>query len=189
MKVSQSLIARCKKGDRRAQNKLFELCYGILISICLRYENNLEDAKHILNVGFLKIATNLEKYSEDISFEVWIRRIMINTNIDEYRASKKRKEKIIYDDFIEGNSSWNEYKLDDAYDKFNVEELEMLIRALPNDIQKVFNLYAIDGYTHKEIGDMMDIPANTSKWLLAKARNTLKSKIEEKMKKPKVTMS
>ena len=189
MKVSSDLIARCKKGDRRAQNRLYELCYGVLMSICLRYERNHEDARYLLNIGFMKIATNLDKYPKETPFEHWARRIMINTNIDEYRRNKKRKENISYQDFEEGTKAWNDYHLEDVYDKFNAEELENMIRSLKGETQKVFNLYAIDGYSHKEIADMLVIPVGTSKWHLSKARSELKAKIEMKLNKPKAPVS
>ena len=185
LKVDKELIKLCKKGDRRAQNKLYELCYGILLSICLRYERNIEDAKHMLNIGFLKISINLDKYSPEVNFEHWIRRIMINTNIDEFRSNRKRKE--IFSDMedeISLNISSN-YQHNQTSSKLEAEDLEMMIRSLPSDMQKVFNLFAIDGYSHNDISDMMGIPVGTSKWLVSTARQKLRVLVERHNNIPK----
>jgi len=185
LKVDKELIDLCKKGDRRAQNKLYELCYGILLSICLRYEKNIEDAKHMLNIGFLKIAINLDKYSPEVNFEHWIRRIMINTNIDEFRRNKKRKE--LFSD-VESDISLNNsshYHHNQSSSALEAEDLEMMIRSLPADMQKVFNLFAIDGYSHNDISDMMGIPVGTSKWLVSTARQKLRVLVERHNNIPK----
>jgi RNA polymerase sigma-70 factor (ECF subfamily) len=99
MIVDQELIQLCKKEDRRAQFNLYKQCYGILMAVCLRYERNKEDAEELVNMGFLKIVTKLDKYNSSIPFEAWIRRIMINTVIDEFRRRKKEQETIEYTDF------------------------------------------------------------------------------------------
>ena len=137
----------------------------------------------------MKIVTNLDKFPDKIPFEHWARRIMINTNIDEYRRNKRRKESISYQDFEEGSKVWNAYKFEHVHEKFNAEELENMIQSLQGDTQKVFNLYAIDGYSHKEISDMLAIPIGTSKWHLSKARSQLREMIELKLNKSKVKIS
>ena len=177
LKVDKDLLDQCKKGDRRAQNELYEKCYAILLSICLRYERNLEEAKHIMNLGFLKIATNLDRWSPEVSFENWIRRIMINTNIDEYRKKKKRRQVFSDLDVEDHKPDLRHFDVNAALDRLNVEVLEKLVQNLPEDMRKVFNLFAIDGYSHGEIGEMLDIPEGTSKWLLSIARKSLREKI------------
>ena len=89
MKVDAKLITSCIKKDRRAQSELYELCYVFLMGIGLRYKNNREDAAALVNGCFLKVLTKLEKYKESIPFELWIRRIMINCIIDEFRSNKR----------------------------------------------------------------------------------------------------
>ncbi len=178
--VSKELLIQCLKKDRRAQNMLYEKCFGILMSIGLRYEKNEEDARFMVNIGFMKIITKLNKYHFDVEFEYWIRRIMINTMIDEYRKNKRRNEVIKYND-LENTYMRNQVSvLNKADDQFNAEELQLMIRLLPTDTQKVFNLFAIDGYSHKEISEMMKIPVGTSKWHVSKAREILVKMIERK---------
>lgn len=186
MKVSEDVIQSCIKNDRKAQFKLYELCYSVLMSICLRYEHNKEDARFMLNIGFMKIVTNLEKCPGTESFEPWCRRIMINTMIDEYRAKKRMKEHIVFEEiettlFEKKNVDVNLSEL-----KFNAEELEMMVQSLPEDTRKVFNLFAIDGYPHQEIAEMLDIPLGTSKWHVSRARALLQDMIKNKASNSKV---
>lgn len=178
MKVRNGLINKCKRGDRRAQNRLYEQCYDVLISICHRYENNEEDARHLLNIGFLKIITNLDKMPVDAHFEPWIKRIMINTNIDEYRKNKRRLDNLNYEEDQLETVGTENFEINNSSQKHSAEELEKMIQSLPDNMQKVFNLFAIDGYSHKEIGEMLNIPIGTSKALVSKARTRLKFLME-----------
>ncbi|MEZ4849456.1 MAG: sigma-70 family RNA polymerase sigma factor [Bacteroidia bacterium] len=99
MDIDQRLIRACIKEDRLAQSQLYRRCFNVLMGVCIRYMKNEEDAVEVLNMGFLKILKNLEKKKTNVPFEAWIRRIMINTIIDEYRKNKKRLEAITYTDF------------------------------------------------------------------------------------------
>jgi RNA polymerase sigma-70 factor (ECF subfamily) len=189
LNVNRELIDLCIRKNRRAQNKLYELCFGILMSICLRYEKNEEDARYMLNVGFMKIITNLTKFTDEMTFEYWMRRIMINTLIDEYRKKKKINEHFVNAELdsnyhVVSLTSWNSAEL-----KFQAEELEIMIRQLPSDTQNVFNLFAIDGYSHKEISEKMSMPVGTTKWHVSKARDILGKLIAEKSNKIKVRTS
>ena len=92
MEIDQKLISSCINNERKAQFELYKKCYGLLMGVCLRYQKNREDAEEVLNQGFLKILLNLDKYNTKIPFEAWIRRVMINTVIDEYRKDKKSNE-------------------------------------------------------------------------------------------------
>lgn len=149
------------------------------MSVCIRYKKNEEDAREILNQGFLKILNNLEKYSTHIPFEAWIKRIMINTIIDEYRKNKRRKETFEYTNFetVELYDDFHEINTADLH--FDAEELQDMIKTLPPTSQKVFNLFAIDGYSHKEISELIDISVNASKWHVSNARKTLRQMISE----------
>jgi len=178
MLVDKSLLLDCQNNVRRAQFELYHKCYGILMSICLRYERNKQDAEELLNMGFLKIVTKLDKYNTDVPFEAWMRRIMINTIIDEFRKNKKAKEHLEYTDFngIHENKSvsYNEADL-----LFDAEELEKMIRTLPPVTQKVFNMHVIDGYSHKEIAAEMNMGVGTSKWHVSNARKILRGLVEK----------
>lgn len=177
MLIDKSLLLDCQNNVRRAQFELYHKCYGILMSICLRYQKNSLDAEELLNMGFLKIVTKLDKYNSDIPFEAWIRRIMINTIIDEFRKNKKAKATIEYTDFSGVHAS-KAVSLNEADLMFEAEELELMIQKLPPVSQKVFNMHVLDGYSHKEIADKMDISVGTSKWHVSNARKLLRAMIE-----------
>lgn len=173
MDIDHKLLEGCKKGERRAQFELYRQCYSILLSVCLRYERNKEDAEFMLNEVFYKILTHLDRYDTSAPFEAWIRRIAINTQIDEYR--KKSRSKIDYHESPMDLAPLTVMDYNEADKKFDAEELENMIRKLPPMSQKVFNLYVIDGYNHKEIGEKLDMSEGTSKWHLSSARKKLKA--------------
>ncbi len=177
MEVSKELIKRCKKNESKAQFELYKLCYGSLMGVCLRYEKNKEDAEELLNLAFYKILTKLDKYKKDVPFEAWARRITINTIIDEFRK-KARDRHTFYDD-LEMNVPVSTMDFNEADQKFDAEELENMIRQLPPVSQKVFNLYVIEGYNHREIADMLGISEGTSKWHLSTSRKSIKEMLKK----------
>jgi len=180
MLIDQDLIKRCIEQDRRAQYELYKKCFSMLMSVCIRYEKNRSDAEALLNMGFLKIVTKLDRYQTSIPFEAWIRRIMINTIIDEYRKNKKEQETLEYTDFEDHH--YNRSIDYNAADKlFDAEELQLMINDLPTVSQRVFNMHVIDGYSHKEISDMLNISIGTSKWHVSNARKLLKERIEQRL--------
>lgn len=150
------------------------------MSVCVRYKTNREDAEEMLNIGFLKILNSIEKYQPNVPFEAWIRRIMINTMIDEYRKTKKDKEHIDYADLQDRGFENKHAELNSADLDFEATDLKNMLESLPDMSKKVFNLYAIDGYTHKEIADMLNMSIGTSKWHVSFARAELKKMIEKK---------
>ncbi len=186
MNLDPQLIKDCKRGDRKAQYNLYRICYPILMSICLRYHREESDAAAVLNQGFLKIITKMDTYRPKIPFEAWIRRIMINTIIDEYRKNRHVKELIEYKDFSEIEASSELVDLNEADKQFDAAQLEALIQQLPSMTQKVFNLFAIDGYTHKEIAEMLKISAGTSKWHVSSARKKLAEWMRKAMNSSRV---
>lgn len=175
-------MARCKKNDRKAHNELYKLCFGYLMAICMRYCSNRSDAEALLNQGFLKIITGLESYRPEVPFQSWIGRVMVNTIIDDYRRDKRRRQHSSETD-IESLAKHYEIDTNDAEQTFNAEELEAMVMKLPETSRKVFNLYAIDGYSHKEIAEMLGMSNGTSKWHVSFARKTLQTMLKESMKK------
>ncbi len=145
------------------------------MSICVRYCNNREDAQSLLNLGFLKLLNNLEKYRQEIPFGLWARRLMINTIIDEYRKNKKEKELLEYHDFTDRNNDETLVEINDAVKRMDAQEIQQHIDKLPNVSKKVFNLFAVDGFGHKEISAMLGMSEGTSKWHLNNAREKLKA--------------
>ncbi len=147
------------------------------MSVAFRYKNNEEDAKSLAISSFLKVLKNIEKYSVEIPFEAWIRRISINNAIDDFRKNRRRKDIIEYNDEIkfEKNYTINEYELE-----INAEELNDMLFLLPKATNVVFNLFAIDGFSHKEISEKLGITTNTSKWHVKEARKKLKTLLLKK---------
>lgn len=179
MEISNEILEGCIANKRKSQFLLYKQCYSILLSICLRYENNKEDAEFLLNQGFMKIVTKLSTFKGDRPFEAWIRRIMINTIIDDYRKNSKEKSIIQFKDIQNDGTEnlWVEYNAADL--EFEAEELLGFIDKLPTESKKVFVLFAIDGYSHKEIAEMLGISDGTSKWHVSFARKKLRELIAQ----------
>lgn len=179
----EKLIQGCKSGNRKAQFTLYKTYYNVLMGVCMRYNKNKDDASAILNEGFLKILKNIDKYNPKVPFEAWIKRIMINTIIDAFRKNKKDRELIQYTDFEETDTLDINIDYNEADKMFDAEAIEKLIQQLPKVTQKVFNLFAVDGFSHKEIGEMLSISVGTSKWHINAARKQLKEMILNKTSK------
>jgi len=182
MNISAQLISDCRKGDRRAQYLLYKSCFSVLMSVCLRYKKNKDDAAAVLNSGFMKILSNLDKYQDHVPFQAWIKRIMINTVIDDFRKNRKVRELIEHTDFEDFHGQDELVEFNTADLNFDAEQLEQMIKRLPPVSQKVFNLFAIDGFSHKEIGKILGISDGTSKWHLSFARKKLREWIETAQK-------
>lgn len=167
------LIKQCLRQDRRAQERLYKLCFGVLIGICGRYYRNQDEAVAAMNLGFLKVLKNLDRKSPDVPFKAWISRIMINTIIDEYRTTRTYRERILSVDFTEPHEEPVRTQLNDAEKQLDAEDAARLLLQLPPTTRQVFNLFAIDGYSHAEVSSMMGISVGTSKWHVASARKQL----------------
>jgi RNA polymerase sigma factor (sigma-70 family) len=157
------------------------------MSICTRYHRNREDAESILNQSFLKIVTHLESYPNEIPFKLWIRKITVNTIIDEYRRSKRSKELFKVVDMEGSYVNHDMFDVNDFLKKISGEEIYKLIDALPEMQKKIFNLFVVDGFSHNEIAEMLQIPSGTSRWYLNTAKEELKTKILNQNIKPIIT--
>ncbi|HTL83473.1 MAG TPA: RNA polymerase sigma factor [Bacteroidia bacterium] len=172
--TDEQILTACARGDRRAQSRLYQQCYSFMMSICIRYTHSRDDAEDLLNRSFLKVLNNLGSKKDNVPFALWVRRITINTVIDEFRKNKKKVQ------FTEINDHDGETEEPDAnvvneyLEQVKVEHLQSLINKLPEASRKVFNLYAVDGFGHKEIAAMLNISEGTSKWHLNAARTRLK---------------
>ncbi|MBL7828337.1 MAG: RNA polymerase sigma factor [Saprospiraceae bacterium] len=174
MNLDPQLLKAAHEGDRKAQYALYRVCFPVLMAVCVRYRREEQDAVSALNKGFLKIINNLHRYKrEEVPFEAWIRRIMINTAIDEFRREKKWRELTVFADDFE--RTYPEEPIDwNANDsRVDLQQLEALIRKLPPVTQQVFNLFALDGFSHKEISTMLGMSEGTSKWHVNSARQKL----------------
>lgn len=163
------LIEKCKKNDTKAQGELYKLYSRRLFALCLKYSRNRPEAEDVLQDSFLTIFNKIEQFDHRGSFEGWIKRITINTALQRYRT--KGVLNIVEEEKIE------DVKVeDDDYD-LSIDFLLSCIQELPDRYRLVFNLYALDGYSHKEIAGMLDISTGTTKSNLARARMILKDKI------------
>lgn len=176
MDIQQQLINDCIDRDRKAEFQLYKVCYSYLMSVCIRYTRNPDKAAEVLNIGFLRILTHLDKYKPEVPFKAWIRRIMINTLINEYKKEKKHYDTVLYVEDIYETDKFSE--INEGISKINADQIYELISALPPASQQVFNLYFIDGFKHKEIAKMLDITEGTSKWHLNAAREKLKKMLK-----------
>ena len=188
--IDHDLLSACDRGEEHAQKKLYKICYGTLYSVCQRYAPDEDQIITLLNTAFLKIVNGLHTFnpSGKVPFVAWIRRIAINTAIDAHRRSKKYRSTIIYPDpdqhtFLEGQVDYNQ-----AAQQFDVQQLLAMIRKLPPMTAKVFNLFAVDGYTHKEISEMLSISVGTSKWHLSEARKKLQALLCKGIENEKVSV-
>jgi len=166
------IIAGCKKNDRKAQERLYRSFYESMMNLCVRYTKDEDDAKLVLNTGFLKVFKNIDKYdSQKAVLYTWIRTIIINSCIDHIKSKQK---KVVSSELNETDTMYAEAE---ANTKIDANEILHLIRNLPAATQAVFNLYIVEGYGHKEIADILQISEGTSKWHLSEARKNLKMQL------------
>ncbi len=166
----EQLIINCKKNDTKAQSQLYKLFSSKLFSVCLKYSRNYAEAEDNLQDSFVTIFKKIEQYNNKGSFEGWIKRITINTALQRYR------EKSVFKIVNEGNIEDVSVAIED--DDISIDFLLKIIQELPDRYRLVFNLYVLDGYSHKEVANMLNITTGTSKSNLARARFILKEKIE-----------
>lgn len=166
----QLLLQGCRRNDRESQRLLYQHYYAYAMSICVRYSHSIEEAKEIVNDGFLKVFKKIDQYEEkEPSFKAWLRRIMINTAIDHYRKELKHY-------YHQDINAQTELVTNEGNGLNNLSHAELigLIQQLSPAYRTVFNLYVIDGYTHQEIAGLLNISDGTSKSNLMKARAKLR---------------
>ena len=183
--INNELIKACIKQDRRAQNMLYKETYARLMNICRRYARNSEEARELFTIGFLKILSNLEKYQTQMPFESWISRVMINSIIDEHRKHLSFNQ---HHQFVDGEELefQNEADINDYEKQMSTEQALSMLKHLPEATRKVFALFAIYKYTHKEIAAVLSISENTSKWHVSDARKKLMKELSGIFKQEKV---
>jgi len=167
----KQLIENCKINNTKAQGELYKLFSGKLFAICLKYSRNYAEAEDNLQDAFLTIFNKIGQYKNKGSFEGWIKRIAVNTVLQCYR-----KEKVF--DIINENTI-EDVELEVDEDTVSIDYLLKIIQELPDRYRLVFNLYVLDGYSHKDIADMLKINIGTSKSNLSRARLILKQTIED----------
>jgi len=186
MKLSKeqinSIVERCKDNDRSSQHKIYELYYGKMLGICLRYSKNMDDAKDIVHDGFIKMFKKIHLYKAEGSFEGWVKALFVNTALDKYRK-QKRTLNIVNDSLIEGEvievEEYNESL--DTYKGLSVGDVVEAMHKLSPAYRAVFNLYVMEGLTHKEIAVELEINIGTSKSNYAKAKLNIRKLLQNKI--------
>jgi RNA polymerase sigma-70 factor (ECF subfamily) len=172
MDPEQELIDKCLDNDPFAQELLYRRYASRMYGICLRYVRQKDEASDILQDGFIRVFMNLKHYRGEGSFEGWVRRIIVNTAINHYKSNVKFSRDLSIDDVRPANHIDN-----DALSRISTEELLKVVQELPDGFRMVFNLYVIEGYDHKEIGQMLGISESTSKSQLHRAKAALQKKL------------
>lgn len=172
MPSDEELIQGCLRNEPESQELFYKRFAPRMYGVCMRFAKNQMEAEDILQEGFIRVFVNLKTYRGEGSLEGWIRRTIVNTAINLYKKNLKH----LKDTDIEAAGGFSGEE-ENALDKLSLMELLQIIQDLPDGYRMVFNLNAIDGYTHREIGEMLDISENTSKSQLSRARNALKKKI------------
>jgi RNA polymerase sigma factor (sigma-70 family) len=177
------IIKGCLKNDRASQKQLYELYYGKMLGICLRYSKTTTEAKDILHEGFLKVFTALKTFDLHTTFENWIKKIIVTTAVDHLRRNKHNYLIVSTVNAYEKPTPIEEVVNDDAaFANIDKEELLKAVQELTPAYRTVFNLFLIDGYTHKEIAEILDISEDTSKSNLSKAKFNLKKHLTHLIK-------
>ena len=162
------LIEACKRNSRKHQEVLYLKYFDKMYGMCLRHTSDKTASMSVVNDGFLKVFKNIDKYKHKGSFEGWIRRIVYNSLLDYFRKSSSKQK------FIELDSRLKFTEIDD---NIEYEELLDVVDTLPENSKIVFIMYAIEGYSHKEIAEIRGIPVGTSKWYLSNAKKRLRELI------------
>lgn len=171
----EQIIAGCRAGDRKYQELLYQRFASKMFTVCMRYAAESNSAQDLLQEGFVKIFKNIDKFRGEGSFEGWIRRIFVNTCLEFVR--KKANMYVVQDT----ETVKVEYQDENALQKLMKEDLMEMIQSLSTGYRTIFNLYVIEGYSHKEIAELLNVTEGTSKSQLARARYLLQKKVETLM--------
>ena len=174
--VTEALIADCIRQKTKAQYALYKALYPMMRSICARYERDTQEAAALMNQRFLKILQNLDSRREQVPFEPWARRIIINTVIDRFRRESVRPDSETLTDAMDDTQAG---EVNAYLHVMEAEAAAALLDRLPPMSRQVFNLFAIDGLSHAEVAELFSISEGTSKWHVSHARTVLKKAIAE----------
>jgi RNA polymerase sigma-70 factor (ECF subfamily) len=175
MKSDRQIIELCVRHDRKAQQILYDKYSRLLLGVCLRYATDKAEAEDILQDSFLKIFFSIKDYKGSGSFIGWLRKIAVNTAITHYHKNLKYRYHVEIEEYVSvetGVTSFEE-------DFFTSDELYKVLNELPAGYRMVFNLYAVEGYKHKEIAEMLGIDTNTSKSQYSRAKSVIRDKLEK----------
>jgi RNA polymerase sigma-70 factor, ECF subfamily len=172
----EQLIEGCKKADPQAQRRMYKYCFEQMMRVCLRYHSNEQDAANCYNEAMFNVLSKINSYKNEGQFMGWVRRIMVNTCINLINRDKR----FAYTEITETHQG-ETYTNPEVYQNTDARELLAMVQELPRQTALVFNLYIMEGYTHEQISEMLQIPSGTSRWHLNKGRNLLKERMTNKM--------
>lgn len=180
----KAIVDGCVRNERKCQQMIFEMYYGKMMSACLRYISDRDEAQDVLQDGFIKVFNNIAKFDFNGSFEGWVRRIVVNTAIDHIRKKKKDIFQVTDHEFIMNNytEEADEKENESIYANLKNNKIAEAIQQLSPAYRTVFSMYVIDGYSHQQIADLLNINIGTSKSNLAKARMNLQKVLKDKLK-------
>jgi RNA polymerase sigma factor (sigma-70 family) len=183
--TDQELIAGCIRQDRTCQEALYKRFYGKMMGVCLRYARNRDEARDMLQEGFIKVFGSIRNFASKGSFEGWVRRIVVNTAVDHLRKNKHQYMIVSTVYAREGDipDAPEEVDEDDLMANLSEEEILTVVQQLSPAYRTVFNLYVLENFSHREIADQLNISEGTSKSNLAKARYQLKKNLFTYIKK------
>ncbi|MCC5916862.1 MAG: RNA polymerase sigma factor [Cryomorphaceae bacterium] len=178
IEVGDDLIKNCLAGKQNAMRTLYHICFADMYKVSARYGKHPEDIQEIIDNSFLKILKGLETYTNDEKFPQWVRTIAINSALDFVRA-KQRKLKIFSDQEFDAAEQTQTVDHREWNTDLEVRDIFKVLQSLPEQYQIILNLFAFEGYSHKEISGMMDISVTTSRWYLSEARKMMKEKLNK----------
>jgi RNA polymerase sigma-70 factor, ECF subfamily len=171
----EHIIQGCKNGNADSQKQLYQYCYVPMMRVCQRYHSNEQDAANGYNEAMFTVLSKINQYKNEGEFMGWVRRIMVNTSLNII----KREKKFVYKEVSETESQTFSVQ-PSVYGDMQAQQILDMVQELPRQTALVFNLYIMEGYTHEQIGSMLGISGNTSKWHLNNARTLLKEKMLNK---------
>jgi len=173
--TEENLIKECASGNVLAQKAFYEKFAGKMMGVCLRYARNSDEAEDVLQDAFIKIFNKIPEYVKKGSLEGWVKRIVVNTALDSYRKNKKHQK-----DVEAGSVDYLLEQKSYIVEELKAQDLLIIINNLPDGYRMVFNLFAIEGYSHKEIAERLDITESTSKSQYSRAKKVLRDILEKK---------
>jgi len=173
----RDLVSQCIAGDRKSQKLLYDKYSRTMFGVCLRYSNGYDDAKDIMQDGFVKVFTKMQQFTFNGSFEGWMKRVFINTALEHYRVNKQHMLQSDTDAALDIPHH------DFTLDKISIKEILEVMNKMAPGYRTVLNLFLIEGYSHAEIGEMLDISEGTSKSQLSRARTLLQQELLKQQNK------
>jgi RNA polymerase sigma factor (sigma-70 family) len=176
--TEEELIEGCINNSRIAQRELFNMHFNEMLGLCMLYCKDNDDSRWVVNQGFMDVFQHIGGFKGNSSLKTWIKRLMINRAINYYRQQKSHRDKQVLMDYTQ-LSEISSHSVDtDALSKMEADDIIALVRSLPQNERSVFTLYEMEGYSHREISEMLGIVESTCRWHLSNAKKTLQKKIE-----------